>query len=49
MTTVEVGPYELVRKASKSVNYNKVVIAMMSDESVSERHFDENGKLASQK
>ena len=49
MATIEVGPYELVRKASKGVKFDKVIVAMMSDQSVSERHVDENGETTCQK
>jgi len=49
MLNIEAGPYELVRKAEKGNPYNKVTLCMMSDQSVSERHYNKYGNVTSQK
>ena len=49
MLNIEAGPYELVRKAEKGTSYDKVTLCMMSDQSVSERHYNSYGNVTSQK
>ena len=48
---IEAGPYELVRdeKASADVPFDKVTLCLMSDHTVSERHYSKYGGLTNQK
>ena len=47
MLNIEAGPYELTKDIS--TGYDKVTICMMSDQSVSERHYNRHGNVTSQK
>ena len=54
MISVEAGPYELVRDEQNAdqpneIKYDKVTLCLMSDNSVSERHYSKYGGLTQQK
>ena len=47
MLNIEAGPYEMIKDICNG--YDKVTICMMSDQSVSERHYNKQGNVTSQK
>jgi hypothetical protein len=47
---IEAGPYELIRdELPNTISFDKVTLCLMSDHSISERHYSKYGGLTNQK
>lgn len=47
MLAIEAGPVELIRQDSKN-SYDRVTMCLMSDFSISERHYNKRGDMIGQ-